>query len=129
MLVSVQMQTRVFVPCTPGYRAFQLITTVMAAHVDEQTRAVDSIESRFYAKGRVKNRPITLQVDGSSITFPMSLADASQKLQTLHAKARPSPFGRANLTVVDPSVRVAKELAADEFTVDFDPAGAGVLEQ
>jgi hypothetical protein len=31
--------------------------------------------------------------------------------------------------VIDPTVRVAKELAAGEFSINFDPAAAGILEQ
>lgn len=30
---------------------------------------------------------------------------------------------------MDQSVRVAKELAAGEFAIDFDPAAAGILEK
>jgi hypothetical protein len=31
--------------------------------------------------------------------------------------------------VIDPNVHVAKELAAGKFTIDFDPAAAGILEK
>jgi hypothetical protein len=58
----------------------------------------------------------------------MSLADAQQQAGLLTA-AKQSAFGHKKKTVVDTSVRVAQELSAAEFSVDFDPAAAGILEQ
>lgn len=91
--------------------------------------AVDAIDSRFHAHG-VVNRGLTLQLGGAAamqpggggapaITFPLSAAAAAASLPPLLAAARASPFGRGTETVLDPSVRVAKErlLAAGEFSV------------
>lgn len=92
------------------------------------TTAMDAIESKFYKIGSLR-RGLTLTVGEATSAFPMTLLDASSKLQGLVSAARPSAFGKGQQTVLDPSVRVAKELTAAEFTVDLDPQAEGLLEQ
>lgn len=38
------------------------------------------------------------------------------------AAARDSAFGKGKKTVMDKTVRVAKELLPEEFSINFDPA-------
>jgi hypothetical protein len=98
-------------------------------HVANLTSALDAIESRFHINGAIKDRSISLTMGENVMTFPMSLEDAQSKLAALLTAAKPSPFGRGQETVIDPSVRVAKELLPETFTVDFDPNTSGILEQ
>jgi hypothetical protein len=89
------------------------------------------IDSRFYIKGAVKSA-LSLSWGPQltkTVTFPMSLALAQKQLPSLIAAAQPSAFGHNKQAKYDRSVRVAQELTAEQFSVDFDPAAAGILEQ
>lgn len=100
---------------------------MVAVHEGELTRAIDAIESRFYLGG-VAKRGIKLTVGNAECKFPMNKADAAAKLPGVFTAARQSAFGHGSETVLDPSVRVAKELTASEFQVNFDPQTEGILE-
>jgi hypothetical protein len=62
-------------------------------HVACLSRALDAIETRFFISG-THSSPINLTVAGSTCTFPKSLNDSAQRLQTLQQHAKPSAFGR-----------------------------------
>jgi hypothetical protein len=49
--------------------------------------------------------------------FPMAKGEAAAQLAPLLAAARASAFGKGGATVVDPTVRVARELKPEEFTL------------
>jgi hypothetical protein len=100
-----------------------------ARHVEDMSNTLDTIDSCFHVQGSVQRDSVRLTAGGSVATFPMAMAAAQTSLAPLLAAARPAPFGRGDQTVLDPKIRVAKELAAGEFSVDWDPAEAGVLEQ
>ena len=51
----------------------------------------------------------------TTMRFPIAAEQANAQLAPLLAAARPSPFGKGTQTVVDETVRVAKELKPDEF--------------
>ena len=65
----------------------------------------------------------------TTLSFPMSKADSEQQLPALLSAAQTSAFGHGGETVVDPSVRVAKELKPSQFELDFDPASTDILEK
>ncbi|KAK3285140.1 hypothetical protein CYMTET_7239 [Cymbomonas tetramitiformis] len=104
--------------------------TDAATAVSELNTAIDSIESRYQTSGTV-NQKVTLALNtpAAAISFPMSNTQAKDALAGLLAAAVPSAFGHGNQTVFDSSVRVAKELKPEHFTVDFNPEAAGILEQ
>lgn len=99
-----------------------------AEHVAALDHALGAIETRYFISGST-HTPVKLKWGGKTANFPMSLADAQQQLGGLLAAAKQSAFGHKKKTVIDNSVRVAQELTAAEFSTDFDPAAAGVLEQ
>lgn len=118
-------------------------------HISDLENALGSIDVRFYTSGTVK-RPLNLTWGKSKATFPMSLAGAVVQLHGkrqpgplrqqqftgdlipsksasfpllltgLLAASTQSAFGHNKKTVIDPSVRVAKELTASQISVDFD---------
>lgn len=99
---------------------------MVVVHQSELTKAIDAIESRFYLDGTAY-RGIKLTVGQNACDFPMSKADAAAKLPGLFSAARESAFGKGSETVLDPSVRIAQELKANEFSIDFDPQAQGIL--
>ena len=108
--------------------SFPSHVTMAQDHTALLNAAIDGIESKFYVSGSA-SRGIKLTMGETACAFPMSTQDAKDKLAPLVAAARPSPFGRGNETVLDPSVRVAKELLPTEFDMDFDISGSQILEE
>jgi hypothetical protein len=101
-----------------------------AACVDAISEAATNIESSYVTSGNLQGAVmLKLSSIEEEIAFPMSTKQINQ-LKPLLAAASPSPFGRGNQTVHDPSVRVASQLLPSEFDIiDFNPRNAGILEK
>ena len=96
--------------------------------------AVDSIESRFITSGQFSlDAPLTISgAGGAKATFPSPRGSQAAETAKLTAKAEPSPFGKGGETVIDASVRKAKQVMGDDLTFGgaFDGAvPPSVLEQ
>lgn len=82
--------------------------------------AVDAIASTYHVKG-AETAQVLLHHQGVQYKLPMSPEQAAQEMQPLLDAARDSGFGKGmgkgSTTEKDPSVRVAKELSAEEFSV------------
>lgn len=92
-------------------------------HKSDLSAAVDGIQSRYYVQGSYRsNQNIELTVNGQTHKLPMSNDQASKSLGPVVAAARDSAFGKGKKTVMDNTVRVAKELLPEEFSINFDPA-------
>ena len=102
-------------------------------HIEAISEASAKIESTFYASGfhePAAPLEINLTSSGKRLQFPMSAAVfASTALQELETASSPSPFGAGAKTVLDPSVRQARQLLPSDFTVNFDPVSSGILER
>ena len=88
--------------------------------------AIDYIESKFAITGstvlsRERGKGAMLRLRGDeSVSFPLSSVQAATALAPLLKAATASAFGHGATTVVDPSVRKARELPPDAFDLDFD---------
>jgi hypothetical protein len=93
--------------------------------------AVSAIASAYYATG-AEAAQVQLGFNGVQHKLPMSPGQAAQELQPLLDAARDSGFGKGmgkdSTTEKDPSVRVAKELSAAEFSISGVDLGP-ILEQ
>lgn len=98
--------------------------------VQSLSRAVDAVESRFHVEGQIPCRPelVLRTAPDAPISFPLSRDQASTSLAQLVAATSPSAFGHGNQTIVDPSVRVARELLPINFSVNWCP-GPELLEK
>jgi hypothetical protein len=92
-------------------------------HKSDLSAAVDGIQSRYCVQGSYRpSQDIELTVNGQTHKLPMSMDQASKSLAPMVAAARDSAFGKGKKTVMDKTVRVAKELLPEEFSINFDPA-------
>lgn len=92
-------------------------------HKSDLSAAVDGIQSRYCVQGSYRpSQDIEIRVNGQTHKLPMSMDQASKSLAPMVAAARDSAFGKGKKTVMDKTVRVAKELLPEEFSINFDPA-------
>ena len=81
----------------------------MGAEEASLNSAVDSIQSGVWVSGTIKQSTTLTHSDNATAPIPMPAGQVTAMLSLLVAAAKSSAFERCSKTVIDLSVRVAKE--------------------